>query len=172
MSDLDPVEALKAARALEPPKRKERKPPATGLAARPNTEPGDYKGGQMTMRELHRLAASHTPAALNTLAKIMKEGKDVDKIKCAEILLARAWGNPVTPIEHSGAIEVAAGAREKLLGILERLGDIPRARVIDVTVTPVPTQVSEAKTTQEVQTTKEKIPETILRPPPRSPEDE
>jgi len=164
--DKDPIEALKAARALEPPKRKERKPPATGLAARPNTEPGDYKGGQMTMRELHRLAAAHTPAALNTLAKIMKEGKDVDKIKCAEILLARAWGNPVTPIEHSGAIEVAAGAREKLLGILERLGDIPRAKVevIDVVAVPV-------ENTQPLQTTQEIKAEQVLRPPPRNPED-
>jgi hypothetical protein len=162
----DPVAALLAAREPASPNKKrvhiKKDPSAIG---RPKQ---DYR---MSLAELHRLAADHTPNALNTLANIMLTGRDGDRIKCAEILLARAWGNPVTPIEHGGTIEVAAGAREKLAAILERIG--VGGALVGKGI--VESSLVEAEFTEVVQkpvTTKEIKSEQVLGPPPRGPNDE
>lgn len=180
MEDIDIINALNAAREKEnapAPVKQRRKPKSFGMTTRAHSEPGDYRGGIMTMKELHRLAADHTPAALKTIAQIMvsEDSRNSDRLHAAEILLDRAWGKAVTPIEHGGTIEVAAGARERLAAILDRIGEIPArlssptdAVFTEVAANPGPVAGAGERGVGAGSSSVEKV----LRPPPRNPEDE
>lgn len=184
MEDIDIINALNAAREkenapapLRPHVKQRRKPKSFGMTTRAHSEPGDYRGGIMTMKELHRLAADHTPAALKTIAQIMvsEDSRNSDRLHAAEILLDRAWGKAVTPIEHGGTIEVAAGARERLAAILDRIGEIPaKALPTSEVEDAVFTEAAPSAPVAPVEPSETKPPtvEKILRPPPRNPEDE
>jgi hypothetical protein len=66
---------------------------------------GNPGGRPKELRDVVDLARRHTPAAIESLARIMNsENSPPAAVVAASVaLLERGWGKPVQPNEHSGA---------------------------------------------------------------------
>lgn len=75
-----------------------------------------------TLMDLYNYARELTPLALATLQEVMEHGRSENaRVLAANSLLDRAWGKPVTPIEHGGTVTITEGAREKLATLLAKM---------------------------------------------------
>jgi hypothetical protein len=68
---------------------------------------GNPEGGRLQrpeLREIRELAATYSVAAIDTLAKIMLNGRTPASVRvaAAQALLDRGYGKPTQPLEHSG----------------------------------------------------------------------
>lgn len=79
-----------------PPKRARGRPFPPGVSGNPSGRP-------KIPAEVRDAARAHTVEALETLARLMREG-DTDgvRLRAAEALLDRAWGRPLVSAELSG----------------------------------------------------------------------
>jgi hypothetical protein len=148
------------------------------------TGPNIGKSATMSLAEFHRLAACHTAAALKTASEIMITADPKTRLMAAELLIRCAWGNPVTPIEHGGSISVTGGARERLLAVLERVGE-HEVKALTGASDVVDAEVVEEKTDEILagsQTVRQAAvnrpivgssptPPEVLKPPARKPDD-
>ncbi len=65
---------------------------------------GNPGGRPKEVGEVKALARQHTKEALETLAKMMKNGTpDRTRVAAAEALLNRGWGSPTQAIDHGFA---------------------------------------------------------------------
>ena len=90
------------------------------LEKRPGRRP--LSATPKTLGELYAYARELTPLALATLQEVMEHGRsEAARVLAANSLMDRAWGKPITPVEHGGTVTIADGAREKLASLLAKI---------------------------------------------------
>src|SRR6185312_13412926 len=89
----------------------------------PSPNPGGRPKG---LHDLQELAREHTEAAIDTLAKIMKDEKAPHsaRLSAAEALLSRGWGRPILPT-------VQTNTRNTFEQWLDGLGDDTKQLIED-----------------------------------------
>jgi hypothetical protein len=62
---------------------------------------GNPGGKPKEIKNVIEMARTHTPAAINTLAEIVSDGEapSAARVAAANVLLERAWGKPIQPVD-------------------------------------------------------------------------
>jgi hypothetical protein len=59
-----------------------------------------------SLADIQEIARSRSGEALDVITRIMREGKPLEQLQAARLLLERAWGKPVTPIDSQDGSEL------------------------------------------------------------------
>lgn len=86
-----------------------------------NSTEGKAKRRKADGKELVGMARILTDEALDTVARIMRnpKAKAVDRLKAADLILKRGWGNPSSSVKVEGAVQHAHAHSQTLdVGLL------------------------------------------------------
>jgi hypothetical protein len=65
----------------------------------PAGKSGNPGGRPKSLADIQEIARSRSGEALDVITRIMREGKPLEQLQAARLVLERAWGKPVAPVD-------------------------------------------------------------------------
>lgn len=83
-----------------------RKPSRTSAGRFKEGTSGNPGGRPKSLADIQEIARSRSGEALDVITRIMREGKPLEQLQAARLVLERAWGKPVAPIDSQDGSEL------------------------------------------------------------------